>query len=201
MCWVWSLVESLRGLTSWNALLCGFPSDENGRVGELRGGANGTKPTCDGEVRSEGCLVQPICAPVGDSSGESKGGGVRTAVSVFGGTDFTGDVIALGRNKETDDFASETICTGLVAVSRSTEVVFLVSLEEEVDSSESLSPLDVVVLDEELEGRAPSVDEGSVTFVRVGGCEAVRVGGCEVVWLVMGDSDCAGVSCVTLGNM
>ncbi len=44
--WVW--LESLRGLTSWNALLCGFPNDENGREdgGELsRGGPNRVNPT------------------------------------------------------------------------------------------------------------------------------------------------------------
>ncbi len=41
-------LESLRGLTSWNALLCGFPNDENGREdgGELsRGGPNRVNPT------------------------------------------------------------------------------------------------------------------------------------------------------------
>lgn len=52
---------------------------------------------------------------------------------------------------------------------------FLVSLEEEVDSSESLSPLEEVLLLDELEGRAPSVDVGRVTLldVRSGGVGSV----------------------------
>ena len=177
--WVW--LESLRGLTSWNALLCGFPNDENGREdgGELsRGGPNRVNPTWG--VVSEGVHWT---SPVGDMRGDSIVGGLPTPISILcGGAVLTGEVIALGRNRDNEVLASATIWTG----ERSIDASFRVSLEEVVDSSsESLSPLEEVPLEEELDGSTPCVDVGSVTFVRGGGD----------VWLVMMGSADSWSSC------
>ena len=62
---------------------------------------------------------------------------------------------------------------------------FRVSLEEEVDSSsESLSPLEEVLLEDELDGRTPCVDVGSVTFVRGGGDVWVVLSGSSDSWFI-----------------
>lgn len=90
-------------------------------MGEVREGANGINPPCEGDDISSVCFVQLICVPVGERSGERRGGGVDTPTSTLeGGTHLTGEVIALGRNNALDDLASATICTGL-CVSRSTD--------------------------------------------------------------------------------
>lgn len=73
--------------------------------------------------------------------------------------------MAFGRTKVCDDFASATICTG----ERSMGGSFLASLDEDVLSSESLSPLDEVLPEDELEGSVPSEGVGSVTLVSGGG--------------------------------
>ena len=83
-------------------------------VGEVREGARGMNPACDGDDISPVCFVQPTCAPDGERSGERRGGGVDMPISILeGGTDLTGEVIALGRNRALDDVASDTSCTGL----------------------------------------------------------------------------------------
>ncbi len=98
---MWS--DSLRGLTSWNALLCGFPNEENGREdgGELSGGKNPTWGLVSDGVH---CI-----SPGGDIRGDSIVGGFPTPISILcGGTVLTGEVMALGRTRDTEG-ASVTI--------------------------------------------------------------------------------------------
>lgn len=182
-------------------------SEENGRVevGEANEGASGTKPECEGEERSVGCLDHvkiPICDPVGERRGERRGGGVGMLPSLPDrGATLTGDVIAFGRSKSLELLATETSCTGLLGIlSGSSDRPFLVSFVDVVLdslSSESLPLDDDELLLEELDGRLPSGAFGRVALgIRggTGGVFVVMFNEVEIIWALLTFFNCCTIT-------